>query len=94
MLQEARLLPSSMENISSDNIFSVYPNPAKSIINVKVNSKAVDAFYTINDIAGRTVLHGKVDAENMTIAVDQLSSGLYILNLNNKSLEQFKIIKD
>ncbi|MEN9331579.1 MAG: hypothetical protein RLZZ94_669 [Bacteroidota bacterium] len=85
---------SSMENISSDNIFSVYPNPAKSIINVKVNSKAVGAFYTINDIAGRIVLRGKVDAENMTIAVDQLSAGLYILNLNNKSQQQFKIIKD
>jgi len=62
--------------INANNILSVYPNPASSTIQVNIND---NVNYKIVDLTGRTVITGKI--ENNNINVNNLSNGVYVLQL-------------
>jgi len=66
------------------NTFSVYPNPAKSEINITNNSQHQLTNVTIYDVSGKKLLTKKLD--NLTtnnVSVSMLSSGIYILSVEN-----------
>jgi hypothetical protein len=74
--------------------FSIYPNPAKNVLNIKSNDSISmkDAF--IYDLNGKLLL--SISIENNSITVDSLSTGSYILILkdsNDKGYTQ-KFIKE
>ena len=66
---------------------SVYPNPAKHIVNVKL-AKSESAKYTIYDVSGRLVSNGAL-ANDGIINVEKITNGNYILTIEMKSGEQF-----
>jgi hypothetical protein len=74
-------------------LFSIYPNPAQTVFNVKADSKLVGEQYTIIDNSGRTVLYGKILAEITSIELGSLSNGIYLFNIGNNLQQQFKILK-
>ena len=76
------------------NLFSVFPNPAQSIINVKADSKLIGEVYTIYDNAGRVVLTGKLNSENTTIELNNLSGGVYMFSVGENMKQTFKVIKE
>jgi len=76
------------------NDMSVYPNPARDIINLpsKINSGAI----TIYDISGRLVWENDVQPQlNSTIDVSMLNTGLYIIHFEvDSKVYAAKFIKE
>lgn len=77
---------------SSD--FSLYPVPAKSLLNIKTNSNLTFTKAQLFDIAGRIVLDAPVS--NNSINVESLTSGTYILLLTDQNSKEYsqKFIKE
>jgi hypothetical protein len=78
---------------TQDKLFSVFPNPAQSIINVKADTKLIGEPYNVLDNTGRVVLSGKIASENTSIELGSLSNGVYLFNFGNNKKQQFKILK-
>lgn len=69
-------------NALKDGGLTLYPNPAKEVINVNYEGN-----YFINDITGRSVQEGIVVSKNeKSINIASLSKGLYVLHMNGKSI--------
>ena len=79
-----KFLAANETNVKS---VSVYPNPAKHIVNVKL-AKSESAKYTIYDVSGRLVSNGAL-ANDGIINVEKITNGNYILTIEMKSGEQF-----
>jgi len=79
---------------SQDKLFSVFPNPAQSVINVKADSKLIGQVYSIYDNTGRAVLTGKLNSENTTIELGNLSGGIYMFGVGEDMKQTFKVIKE
>ena len=79
---------------SQYNLFSVFPNPAQSVINVKADSKLIGDVYSIYDNTGRVVLTGKLNAQNTLIELWNLSGGIYMLGVGENMKQTFKVIKE
>jgi hypothetical protein len=79
---------------SSSNIFSVYPNPANNQINVKTNAKLFGSVYIVYDNTGKLVLTGKINSENTVIELGNLSDGIYLFSVGENLKQTFKVIKE
>ena len=79
---------------SQSNLFSVFPNPAQSVINVKADSKLIGEIYSIYDNAGKVVLSGKLNAESTTVELGNLSGGIYMFSVGENMKQTFKVIKE
>jgi hypothetical protein len=84
----------SINENSKDNLFIVFPNPASSIINVKADIKLIGEVYSIYDSTGRVALTGKLNAQNTTIELGNLSGGIYMFRVGDNMKQTFKIIKE
>ena len=82
-----------ISEVSQSNLFSVYPNPANSHINVKADAKLLGSVYTIYDNTGKVILSGKINSENTVIELGNLSEGIYLFNIGVNTKNTFKIIK-
>ena len=81
------LNPLSTEEMTASN-FSVYPNPANDVLNIKMGSaleKVMSA--EIFDISGRRISESNV--ANGTVSVKELSVGTYILLINTKDGKRY-----
>ena len=65
---------------------SIYPNPAKNEVNVRMN-KSEGAKYMIYDASGRLLTSGNVSAEGK-INTEKISNGNYILTIQTNSGEK------
>ncbi len=79
---------------SQDNLFSVYPNPAQHVINVKVDAKLLGSVYNVYDNTGKLVLSGKINSENTVIELGNLSGGIYLFSVGENLKQTFKVIKE
>jgi hypothetical protein len=84
----------SINETTQENLFSVFPNPAQSVINVKADSKLIGEVYAIYDNAGRVVLTGILNSQNTTIELHNLSGGFYLFSINENYKQSFRIIKE
>ena len=86
-------------NVSSNGYFSVYPNPAISVINVMVNSTTAPDKNYIADIyntSGVLMDHRVLNTDAWTEDVSSYREGVYIIslkNINGDALEMKKFIK-
>ncbi len=80
-------------NIVSDNIISVYPNPASEYINIRTTSQPINNV-KIFDISGKVVVNlTNLKAENtLTINISNLEKGLYTVVINNEYSSIQKLI--
>lgn len=67
--------------IATEQTVSVYPNPATSILNV-VLSTEMPATISLIDISGKIVDTIDTDSKRIRIDVSDLSSGLYVISVN------------
>ena len=70
----------------------IYPNPAKDFINVEIDLTE-ETQYNIYSISGKLVLSGFVNSQNKLIKLPNLSTGLYIFQLQNKPSHLLEINK-
>ncbi len=64
--------------ISDQETFSVFPNPATGMINVRF-SKKLNTEVRVYDLTGRMVLSEKAKSEIMTMDLSALGSGIYMI---------------
>jgi len=79
---------------SSSNIFSVYPNPVNNQINVKTDAKLLGSVYIVYDNIGKLVLTGKINSENTVIELGNLSDGVYLFSVGENLKQTFKVVKE
>ncbi len=85
------------ENKINSGDISIWPNPAKDILNLQLNSTDnLNSEIIIYDVLGKVVLHKKELVSDNTISIKNLNQGLYFYNIvqNNKSIKTGKIIKE
>jgi hypothetical protein len=74
----------------------VYPNPASDRIVLYLRDSALtDLSYVLYDLSGKGLSSGLVQKSETAIALQNVESGVYILKVNQNSIElkTFKIIK-
>jgi hypothetical protein len=88
----------STAEIYSVNAFTLYPNPASSVLNIKCNKPSGDNLnYEIIDVNGRNIKEGRLD--NMThenqINIHNIPCGVYVIKLYNSTLttSQLRFVK-
>lgn len=69
---------------------TIAPNPASSIANISFSNLQQNAVLMIRDISGKPVYMQEVakGTENITLPVQQLSAGMYIVELKNEHIRQ------
>ena len=83
-----------INEFSEDNLFTVFPNPAQSAINIKADNKLIGDVYTIYDNTGRAVMTGKLNSKDTTIELNNLSGGIYMFSVGENMKQTFKVIKE
>jgi DNA-binding beta-propeller fold protein YncE len=77
-------IPNTVSQIDASE-FTVFPNPARDLIHVRVDSDDLGAMYTIRDCAGRIVETGTFQQSINTLHVPQLSAGVYMLYTDSRA---------
>jgi hypothetical protein len=78
----------------NDKLFTIYPNPTQSTVNLKADGKLIGAVYTIYDNTGNVVLSGTINTENTSIELGNLSAGIYLFSVGENVKQTFKVIKE
>ncbi len=78
----------------TNNLFTVYPNPAKSQINVKADASLIGANYTVYNNIGKVTLSGKINTENTVLDLGHLSSGVYLFSIGDNLKQRFTVVKE
>jgi hypothetical protein len=86
--------PVGINEINSNNMFSIFPNPAQSEINLKADLKLLGSSYVVYDSTGKTILKGKITSENTIIELGNLSAGIYLLSVGENLKQTFKVVKE
>lgn len=82
----------SLENLESNNVFTIFPNPSSDIININSDLSLDNAIYTLFTIEGKRVLNGRL--ENGVINIESLSTGTYFVRiLNGNQVAVQKLLK-
>jgi PKD repeat protein len=81
-------------NETSDSEFDLYPNPTTKQINLMVDSNLLGSVYTVYDNTGKLVLTGKVNTENTSVDLGNLSAGLYLFRMGENFTQTVKVIKE
>jgi len=89
--------------MSDNNKISLYPNPAASVLNIKVNyntTQSTPSYVEIYDLKGVKVLNQKLnlmDFDNYQVNIESLNRGVYLVKafdaLNNEIVKT-KLIKE
>jgi len=84
----------NVNEINEASNFSVSPNPASEVINVKLNN-AENAVITITDLAGKTVNNTTSNGISTSISTSGLNSGVYFVNvtIGNSTSTQKVVIR-
>ena len=77
-----------------NKLFSVYPNPAKNVINLNADLALIRATYIIYDNTGRSVLSGNINSVSTIIELGNLSGGNYVISIGDNMKQTFKVIKE
>lgn len=80
------------EYLKSDYVV-LYPNPVKDYINLLIDNYATQLPYRITDMFGKIVKSGVLNEKNSYIKIEDLSSGVYFMQIGNKSNSLKKIVK-
>ena len=83
----------SEQIVTNQNII-IYPNPAQSIVNVKADTKLIGSIYTMYDNTGKVVLSGKINTENTSVELGNLSAGIYLFSVGEDVKQILKVIKE
>lgn len=89
--------PLSTVDVSSENNFSIYPNPSSNYWIVKANDNSEISNYKLSTIDGRSINYISSDKNRSKLIIQNsaLPNGQYILTIHSKNSSQtFKLIKD
>jgi type IX secretion system substrate protein len=76
-----------IEQYNTNNNVSVYPNPAKDVLNVECLMLNANSTLVITDMMGNTIYHSIFTTQHSTINVAGLSEGVYNLSITTNAGE-------
>jgi hypothetical protein len=81
---------------SNANSFSIYPNPAKNNVTLKLANGQKEYSYQIIDMNGKQVKTGLIRSSESNIPIEKLRSGSYFIRLEEggKLLESVRFVKE
>ena len=83
-----------INEISSTNTFSIFPNPTQSKINVRAAVKLLGSPYVVYDNTGKTIIKGKITSEDTIIELGNLPGGIYLLSVGENLKKTFIVTKE
>ena len=75
------------------NASAVYPNPANTVINIKMDVKAGSKFELMN-ADGKMVKNGIVSSEDFKLDIADLPKGIYYLSVLGSPIQAVKLVKE
>lgn len=93
---ETQFVPQLAAPQFSSDDFKVYPNPAKSMLNIGTagNTMPIESI-AINDISGKTVLAKNIQSIQTAIDVSGLAKGIYLIRIKSADKEKtVKLVKE
>ncbi len=83
-----------IKSLSSDELISIYPNPATDFFTVKTSNKLYGSYLVFTNLLGKTVLKKSINNSELTVSTNQFTSGIYFYSLVNdgKIVETKKLI--
>jgi PKD repeat protein len=60
---------------------SIYPNPARDVLNIQLEGNKTEALLTIYNTQGKTMVSKQIQQDNTAISMDDLAPGVYIIRL-------------
>ena len=92
-LSLCNLSPALSVNEKSVLQASVYPNPTKGIINIKLTENTSEkTILNLYDIQGRNILSKESNNNEESLNIENLSNGIYMLSIQNGNLKTTKKI--
>lgn len=65
------------------NRLDVIPNPATDVVDLRIQAYTAGSTYRVMDLAGRTMLSGKMTGESTRISVADFAAGTYVVRYEN-----------
>lgn len=79
---------------SSNSNISIYPNPTNSLLNIKGQDGVTIEKVQVIDLMGKVITNKIINAENTTISLENIPSGLYVIKIKDSEKEHSaRIIK-
>lgn len=82
-----------LTDFTKESAFTLYPNPADDMFTIKSNIDSNDMPYILSDENGRTVMSGKLKADETIVDINNLSSGVYFFRTGQNNGFSTKMIK-
>lgn len=73
----------SVAEVNGVEIFKIFPNPAKKIIQVTLNNLEGDSNLFIYDVSGKLVFNQVLNQLSTNVNLEQLNAGVYHVSCNN-----------
>jgi plastocyanin len=86
------LNPSGIAGVPVPHL-SLFPNPAKERITIKIPSHLAGSSYLMMDVTGKEVGTGKLEDLETAIQIDRLNAGMYFLQMGLTRRETLRFIK-
>ncbi len=81
-------------NTASENSIHVFPNPVKDKLFINAPAEHIGIHFELYDLLGKCVKSGAIRAENFSLDLNDLASGIYILNFSGNRNLSFKVVKE
>lgn len=78
------------DHLKNDNQLLVYPNPTSGIVNLKLTESDLEKKYSVVNMMGQIILVGEFKDLTEKIDLSVLSSGIYILTSEKKTVKIMK----
>lgn len=73
------------------NAFTLYPNPANTVLNVNMPNGKTAESYKVYDITGKTLLQGSLSDANSVINIESLANGNYLIKVSGQNTQSTKM---
>lgn len=83
----------SVHEAEKARLYSVFPNPARSIITIQAPALLKGKAYTITDLPGRVMLYKTLQGATTTVDIAALPAGIYLLRVEEGG-DAMKIVKE
>lgn len=87
------LSPVSVTELMLFKNITIYPNPAARQVTIIADAKLSGTVFTVYNYTGKSVIEGKINSENTLIDLENLSEGIYLINIGENIKQTFKVIK-
>ena len=72
----------------------VYPNPTSKDVTLEITAELLGKDYYLTDNTGRIILSGQFRTLKETINLEQISTGVYFIKIDNNANLMYKIVKN